>query len=66
MDNIDTSTYTMLLANLLLDEIRHQLSRDLASLLRREEILERHSTEHTLCVHIAPDSQLITQYAKDL
>lgn len=43
----------MLLTDLLLDEVRYQLSRDLASFLSREEILERHPAKHILKFHIA-------------
>lgn len=45
----------MLLADLLLDKIRDQLSRYFASFLSREKILERHPTKHILNFHIASD-----------
>lgn len=46
-------TYTVLLTDLLLDEIRHQSSRDFASFLSREEVLERHTAQHILEFHVA-------------
>jgi hypothetical protein len=54
----------MLLPNLLLDQIRDQLPRNLSALWSSQEILISHTTEYTLNIRIASTNQLSSEQRK--